>query len=68
MKRAKRTWLCALGIHRWLNLGATSLVCPWVGLYECLRCHKRQARYGYGTITADPPEGGWTDYLEMHVR
>lgn len=57
---------CCVGFHKWLMLGNFSLVIP-CPVYECLRCHRREARYGYATIYSDAPEGGWTDYVDMNL-
>lgn len=56
--------LCRLGIHRWMELGLSSLVMP-APLFECLRCHMRKVDYGYATMWVNAPKEGWTDYLEI---
>lgn len=57
--------LCRIGFHSWVELGSMGLVVP-CSVFECVRCHRREARYGYATIWNDAPEGGWTDYLELN--
>jgi hypothetical protein len=59
--------LCWVGLHRWHKLCRITLVTPWGELFECLWCHRREARYGYATLYANPPEGGWQDYLELEA-
>jgi hypothetical protein len=59
--------LCRLGLHKWHKLCRISLCMPWGELFECLRCHRREARYGYATMCSDPPAGGWSDYLELEA-
>lgn len=58
--------LCRFGLHRWLELGQLSLIQPAANVFECLRCHRREARYGYGTIYQNEPPEGWNDYLELN--
>ncbi len=60
-------FLCKLGLHDWLQLGLLSIVTPWVPVFECLRCHKREARYGYAIMTSEEPKGGWTDYVDLQL-
>lgn len=59
--------LCRLGIHKWHKLCRISFVIPWAELFECLRCHRREARYGYAIMRSEAPEGGWQDYLELEA-
>jgi hypothetical protein len=58
--------LCRIGLHNWLELGPFSFIVTWGKLFECLRCHKREARYGYATVSCEAPKEGWNDYLELN--
>jgi len=61
-------FLCSVGIHDWLSIGYLFPIAPFAELFECLRCHRREARYGYATVYADPPKDGWGDYLELNLE
>jgi len=56
----KKPLLCRLGLHKWRELGWLDLMLTGIA-YECLRCHRREARHWYGTIYEDAPADGWRD-------
>jgi hypothetical protein len=56
--------LCYIGLHHWHLLGwMRSLIVPGQ-VFECLCCHRREARYGYATVYCNAPREGWNDYID----
>lgn len=59
-EKARKSILCRLGFHKWVELGWMNLMLSGIA-YECVRCHRRKACYWYGTFINEMPNGGWQD-------